>query len=445
MPPKPSNNNNSSGSSSSSKDSNSNNGEEETVTQEDGTPSSEETDKEVDEALTKARAELEALKAARAGGLGSKRKVDQLLEIQEEIDKLKSNTSAPKLKETNSFLDPDGIVTVSKYKAMEVNSHGTAFVRRLLDIKTFARTAVAEGTQYDEEQLRQTIVHSLDLVNTQSFSAGNSMSSGFLEKELRALAGADGAKARVITDAEAFKGFTKNGTVWVIDIFAEEDTTTTKELANALIVLGALVKLLDPKNADITSVLAKRMNPGGELYHYDFEYLKSRVNQTLAERCISARSKIYDESGIVDQSKGVWQRTSEKSFSAFDSEAAARGYFHWLALRQARMAQALPLASAGLVGGGGAGGGLSGNAALGGSKTFCASNILTGIFPTVPNISSHGCGYGNSCKFDHNIPAFKIAGLSVQAQVKGRIDILLKNDKTVLDAVIAQHFKTGFN
>ena len=211
------------------------------------------------------------------------------------------------------------------------------------------------------------MVYSLDLVNTQSFSTSSSMSSGFSVSELRMLAGANGAKSRVITDAETFKIFTKNGPIWVIDYFAEEDVTTTKELANALIVLGALVKLLDPKNKDISEVLVKRLNPGGELFHYDFEYLKSRINQILAERCISARSKIYDESGIVNQSNGFWQRTSEKAFSALDYDAAAKGYFHWLAIRQARINQALPLASAGLIGGGGAGGGSSGNA-TGGDK-----------------------------------------------------------------------------
>ena len=230
----------------------------------------------------------------------------------------------------------------------------------------------------------------------------------------------------------------------MIDYFAEEDVTTTKELANALIVLGALVKLLDPKNKDISEVLVKRLNPGGELFHYDFEYLKSRINQILAERCISARSKIYDESGIVNQSNGFWQRTSEKAFSALDYDAAAKGYFHWLAIRQARINQALPLASAGLIGGGGAGGGSSGNATGGGTKKFCVGNILTGIFPNVPSISSHGCVFGTTCKFDHNIAAFKIAGPSVQAQVKGLIDSRLHNDKGVLDAVNAQHVQTGF-
>ena len=56
----------------------------------------------------------------------------------------------------------------------------------------------------------------------------------------------------------------------MIDYFAEEDITTTKDLANALEVLGALVELLDPKNLDISDVLVNRLNPGGELLHYDF-------------------------------------------------------------------------------------------------------------------------------------------------------------------------------
>ena len=139
-----------------------------------------------------------------------------------------------KAKEPIGFLDPDGIWTESRSKTTEQNSQVTASLRRFVAVNIYEKTALAEGTQFDEEQLRQSIIYYLDLVLTQSFSETSCMSSGFSLKELRALAAVNGARSRVITDAETFKIFTKNGPIWVIDYFAEEDLGYSKDSTSFL-------------------------------------------------------------------------------------------------------------------------------------------------------------------------------------------------------------------
>ena len=147
----------------------------EEITHKVGSPSSGDTEKEVDDALAKAKNEREVLRAARDAGLGLKRKVDQLQEIRDEIDRF-NKPAGGKAKEPIGFLNPDGIWTESRSKTTEQNSQVTAPLRRFVAVNIYEKTALAEGTQFDEEQLRQSIVYYLDLVLTQSFSEACCMS-----------------------------------------------------------------------------------------------------------------------------------------------------------------------------------------------------------------------------------------------------------------------------